>query len=135
MPDANLATAAVRRWVDALVAGDWTALAETIAEEHRLEDRRLGMKGVLDKAGNIKQAQVIRALGDLVVDVDFLETRGDRFALVRQTYRASEFEVTILGVCEVDDAGRVVAFINLDEDDLDAARATLDALGSAGATP
>lgn len=132
MNEDNLATATIRRWVDALVAGDWNALADTLAESHRLEDRRLGLKGTLDKAGNKKQAQVIRDLGVLAVDVDFLETRGERFALVRQTYRASDFSVTILGVCEVDATGRVLTFINLDEDDLDGAHAALVALTTKG---
>ncbi|MEX2394727.1 MAG: hypothetical protein WD826_09650 [Actinomycetota bacterium] len=123
----NLATAAIRRYFDALLAGDWNALADTIAESHRFEDRRLGLKFTLDKAGNIEQAHVIHDFGSSTIDFDLLETRGDRFALVRQTFH-SDFAVTSLGVCEVDEAARIVRYVIFDEDDIETARTTLDAV-------
>jgi hypothetical protein len=123
----------MRRYVSALVAGDWEALADAVADEHRLEDRRLGMKVTLDKAGNIEQARVIADLAvdkDLTVDLDVVETRGERLALVRQVYRAEDFVISVLVVMEVDDSGRTPLFIAFDEDNLDAARAELDALAA-----
>lgn len=134
MNDKYPVVATVRRWVDALVAGDWDALADTLAADHRFEDRRLGMKSTLDKAGSIQQARVIADLGraqQFQVDLDIIEVRGDRLALVRQVYRSSSYEVSVLAVTEVDDSGLTRVFIVFDEDDLRAARAELEALSGA----
>jgi hypothetical protein len=123
----------MRRYVTALVAGDWDALADAVADEHLLEDRRLGMKVTLDKAGNIEQARVIADLAvdrDLTIDLDVIETRGERLALIRQVYRAEDFVIPVLVVMEVDDNGRTPLFIVFDEDDLAAARAELEALAA-----
>jgi hypothetical protein len=123
----------MRRYIDALLAGDWDALADAVSDEHRLEDRRLGMKVTLDKAGNIEQARVIAELAverNLAIDLDIIETRGERLALVRQVYRASDFTICLLVVMGVDENGRTPVFIVFDEADLDAARAELDALAT-----
>jgi hypothetical protein len=121
----------MRRYVDALLAGHWDVLADAVSDEHRFEDRRLGMKLRLDKAGNIEQARVIAQLAmesDLAIDLELIESRGESLALIRQVYRASDFLICVLVVIEVDENGRTPLFIVFDEADLDAARAELDAL-------
>ena len=118
----------MRRYVDALLAGDWEALAGTLADDHVFEDRRLAMGNTLDKAGNIAQAQVLAELGKdqpFEVDLDVIETRGDRSALVRQVYRSGDYAIRLLAVIQVNDAGRTTTFTVFDEDDVNAARAEL----------
>ncbi len=128
--------ATMQRWVDALLDEDWTALAETVADDHRFEDRRLGMKSVLDKAGSIVQAQVIAELGKEMpfnVELDVVETRGDRLALIRQSYRSSDYVISFLAVAEVDDNGLNKVFIVFDDEDLAGALTELDDMASRGA--
>ena len=131
MSGEHLAMAIMRRYVDAILTRDWKALADTIAEDHRFEDRRLGMKSTLDKAGNIEQARVMADLGagsDESIDFSIVETRGERHALVRQVYRASGYAVPFLAVIELDADGRSLNFIVFDESDVEGARAELEAM-------
>ncbi len=131
MNDKHPVEVMMRRWLDAVLAGDWDTLADTIAEDHRFEDRRLGMKIALDKAGNIEQARV---MGDLAkewnfdVDLDVIETRGDRVGLVRQTYHSSDYLVSVLALMRLDENDLNAVFILFDEDDLGGAQAELEAL-------
>src|SRR5688500_11731138 len=109
----------MRRYVDAVITRDWTALADVLADDHRFEDRRVGMKSTLDKVGNIEQARVIADLGassDQSIDFSIIETRGEHHALVRQVYRGFDFAVPILAVIELDAEGRSLIFIVFDED-------------------
>jgi hypothetical protein len=125
---------AMRKWADALLAGDWSALAETIADDHRFEDRRLGMRSVLNKAGSIEQAQVIADLGKEMpfrVELEVVDTRSERLALVRQSYRSSDYLISFLAVAEVDDYGRNAVFTVFDDEDLDAALAEIEAMAAA----
>jgi hypothetical protein len=121
----------MRRYNDALLARDWDTLADALAAEHRFEDRRLGMKVTLDRAGNIQQAQVMADLAEgreISVDLELIEVRGERLALVRQVYRDSDYAVPLLVVIEVDEDGRTPVFIVFDEDAMDAARSQLEAM-------
>ena len=140
MNDRTLVHATMRRYVEALLDGDWDALAGTLAEDHVLDDRRVGMRSTFDKAGSVEQARVLAALATdqqtyggadepFRIDVDFIETRGERLALVRQVYRAAGLAVAILGVMEVNANAQTVAFIAFDEDNLDAARTELERRG------
>lgn len=61
-----------------------------------------------------------------------LATRGERLALVRSTFVFADAdvgpsEITFLLVTEVDEHGRIAAYVRFDDDDLEAAYAELDA--------
>jgi hypothetical protein len=72
------------------------------------------------------------ALDEWHFERSLLATRGDRLALVRQSCRfqdgaAGPAESTAVVILEVAEDGRVLRDISFDSDDLDAARAELDA--------
>jgi hypothetical protein len=120
----------MRRYVDALLAGDWATVGDTLSDEHRFEDRRSGLRVTLDKAGNIEQARVIADIGVTAIDLELVEARDERVALIRQTYSGADtdFDVALLVAGQVDDDGRMLTFVCFDENDLEAARAELDVL-------
>src|SRR5688572_29510359 len=114
MSGEHLAMVSMRRYVDAILTRDWKALADVLAADHHFEDRRVGMRFTLDKAGNVEQARVMADLGtgsDLAIDFSIIETRGEHHALVRQVYRAFDFAVSILAAIELDADGRSLIFI------------------------
>ncbi len=130
-PPDNLAVRTTRRYHAALLAHDWNTLADTLAEAFFAEDRRAFMAATRDKSEAIEQARVVAGLGIESVELDVLETRGERFALSRLTYFGNGYEVVSLAVGAVGPDGRMVRATSFDEDDLDAARAELDALAAA----
>jgi hypothetical protein len=65
---------------------------------------------------------------EISVDLELIEVRGERLALVRQVYRDSDYAIPLLVVIEVDEDGRTPVFIIFDEDDMDAARSQLEVM-------
>ena len=59
-----------------------------------------------------------------------IETRGERFVLSRRMFYANDFMAPLLLVTAIDEDERQLVGILFDEDDLDAARAELDALAT-----
>lgn len=121
----------MRRYLDAMTAGDMSVLTELVSDDHRWEDRRTGMRMVLDKQGNLQQARVMADHAKehgLEVDLDLVEARGDRIALIRQVHRTAGYVIPLLVVMQVDADGRASVFVVFDEDDLSGAGAELDAL-------
>ncbi len=85
------------------------------------------MRSTHGKRESVENARVVMELGLEQIDSDVLDTRCDRTALFRQTWRGTGFEVAFLQVVTVDDDGRWLALALFDEDDLEAARSELEA--------
>ncbi len=127
----NRAARAFRRYFSTLVARDCDALADTLAESLLVDDRRAGIHAKRDRDAQIKWAAVEIGIDDVRIDV--LDTRGEDVVLVRLTATAGEtgFVVETLAVARTDADGRLVEAVQLDAEELDAAREALDALAAA----
>ncbi len=124
----NSAVRVMRRTADALVAGDIQGYADELAEDFFYEDHRKGLQSTTrGKREYLEHTRVIADLGLERYELEVLETRGDHTALYRQTWKVGGFEVVILLVGRVDAGGKAVAAMTFDEEDLDAARAELEA--------
>jgi hypothetical protein len=130
MTTQNLAIAFLRRSARATVERDWAAVADSMAEHFRMEDRRSGLRTILDRAEVIAMTRVMGDLGVDGIDVQDLEVRGDHVALCRVTNDAQDFSVCTLCVAMTGDDGRALALVVFEEDALDAARAELDVLAA-----
>ncbi|WP_081293082.1 hypothetical protein, partial [Mycobacterium colombiense] len=117
---------------------DWAAVAEVLADNSYVNDRRR-VVNVGSWDGRDDVIANMRALeeGLAHVALTVTATRGERLALIRihsfnPGSRRGEFAVEILGIAEIDSAGRIAAHIFFDVDDLDAACEELEARYLAG---
>ena len=124
----NLASLYIRRSAAALLEGNWALVADCMAEDFHMEDRRLSLAVTLDKAEAVAMTRVMGDLGVTSIEVEDLETRGKHHALFRITNYAQDFMVCTLSVAKVREDERAVALVIFDEDALDAARAELESL-------
>ncbi|MGE2722215.1 BTAD domain-containing putative transcriptional regulator [Mycolicibacterium celeriflavum] len=136
----NAASRLIDRYCAAFVARDWTALAETLAEDVITDDRRRVVNGGL-RRGRDMQVADSRAAAEVGsgqdVSAAVLATRGDRLVLSRihtATQKASPGRVSaqMLGVAEIDADNRITLMMAFDDDDLDTAFRELDARYLAG---
>jgi hypothetical protein len=97
-----------------------------------MEDRRTGLKDPYDKAGDIERARATVDVGFDEVGVELLEMRGELCAMLRGKLRATTtaHAIETLLVVRVDDAGRLLKTFLFDANEMDAARAQLEALAS-----
>jgi DNA-binding SARP family transcriptional activator len=127
----NLATRAEEKWTDRFLAGDLHGLGALIAEEFVLDDRRRGIQYQYDRDVHLETVRLgVESFGSAVED-EVIATRGNLLALMLRRWastgdRASESEIVLLIVTEVDDEGQFVAGVVFDPDDLDGAFAELD---------
>ena len=124
----NLATRYIRRSAAAVLDRNWAAVADCMAEDFQMEDRRTGLQSRLDKAETVAMTQVMGDLGVDAIDVEVLETRHDDVALCRITNHVDDFTVCTLSIAKVGDDERALVFIVFDEDDLDRALEQLNLL-------
>ena len=129
MPSEHPVTRAVRRGNEALYARDFEAYADSLAEGLRFEDRRAGLRETHGKQENIEQARVVAELSESV-EMQEIETCGDRLGLHRLIFHAGDFEVGVLLVTKIDGEGRGVLGVLFDEDALDDARTELHRLAT-----
>jgi class 3 adenylate cyclase/ketosteroid isomerase-like protein/tetratricopeptide (TPR) repeat protein len=124
----NAATGRVRQLWEATINGDWSAVRSLFTSEFRFEDRRSGLRTIVDGAeGNLDALKAIHSVGTRTISVEPLATRGDRLALCSVVFGTTETTtVPILQLVEVDDAGRGVYAVNFDPDDIGSAFAELD---------
>ncbi|WP_082990612.1 BTAD domain-containing putative transcriptional regulator [Mycobacterium sp. 1482292.6] len=108
-------------------ARDWAAAAEILADNSFVEDhRRVVNVGFWDgRDAMLKNMQALEE-GLARVALTVIATRGERLALIRvrsfdHGLQPGEFVVEILGVTEVDSAGRIAAHVFFDVDDIDRA--------------
>ncbi|MFZ1178861.1 MAG: regulator, partial [Mycobacterium sp.] len=130
----NAASQVGERFRAHFAAGDWDAMAETLADNFPSDDRRR-VVGSGVRHGRDAQIEDMRAIADLFVTkmtAINMATRGERLVLMRvgfldrhQTPEA--FRTEVLGIAEINDQGRIVASVSFDLDDIDAALEELDA--------
>src|SRR5262249_54055185 len=133
----NAATRTDDRGLDAVVAGDWEAVAETCAPSLVFEDRRRLVRITGDRDMFIANCKLGGGLTEERLARTVLATAGDRLALARlrrssegglaafgmdvATCDEPESEIEHLLVTEVDAEGRLVAVIMFDPGDRHAA--------------
>ncbi|MGZ6907450.1 MAG: nuclear transport factor 2 family protein [Acidimicrobiia bacterium] len=129
----NQATRVEREVTDRIARGE-SHLADLVAPDHRLEDRRgIVNLGDLDPAGQALNLALMREQGYLVGEPEPLAVRGERLCLSRRVARTvAGDESPILSVNELDESGRWSTMTFFDEDALDAAIDELDERYAAG---
>ncbi|MCV7436618.1 AAA family ATPase [Mycobacterium seoulense] len=119
-------------------AGDWAAIAEILADDSLVEDRRRVVNvGVWDGRDAVMANMRALAEGLVQVTLTVIATRGERLALIRirsfePDSQRGEFVIELLGIAETDTDGQIAAHVFFDVDDADAAFDELDARYVAG---
>lgn len=134
----NAASQACDRYLERVVARDWVAMKEVLADDYYTDDRRhLVGGGSYGRDAEIVSAQAQASVGITNVSQTVLAVRGSRLALSRLRYSASDHEleafvVEILIVVQTNSDGKCVATVAFDLEDIDAAFAEIDARYLAG---
>jgi class 3 adenylate cyclase/tetratricopeptide (TPR) repeat protein len=134
---ANAATATVAPVIACMLAHDWPGFERLFAEGFHMSDRRRLVQLELDRDQYVAFTREVADKRAIRADSRVLATRGNRLALTRPTYEFTDAEVgpseiAFLIITEVDDRGRIAAYVRFDPDDLDAAYAELEARWEAG---
>jgi hypothetical protein len=133
----NAASRADDRFFAYFRARNWAALAEILADESFIDDRRPVVNAGLWDGRDVVIAN-LRAVAEAAANItSIIATRGERLALSRirssnRDPRQGEFGVEMLNIVEIDTEGRITAHVEYDPDDIDAAFAELDARYLAG---
>ncbi|MGE2815788.1 BTAD domain-containing putative transcriptional regulator [Mycobacterium heidelbergense] len=133
----NAASRADDRFFAYFWARNWAALEEILADETFIDDRRPVVNAGLWHGRDVVIAN-LRAVADAAAIItSVIATRGERLALSRMSSsnrdpRQGEFRVEMLNIVEIDTEGRIVAHVDYDVNDTDAAFAELDARYLAG---
>jgi hypothetical protein len=133
----NASTRAEDRFLACFAARDWAALAETLTDESFIDDRRPVVNAGL-WGGRDTVIANLQALADAAANItSVVAIRGERLSLTRihssnRDPGQGEFGVEMLNIVEIDTDGRIVAHVEYDPDDIDAAVAELDARYRAG---
>jgi class 3 adenylate cyclase len=118
----NAASAATDRAQAAFEARDWAALRATYRADARIEDRRRHAHTAYDVDSLVSDAQQLARSG-VHYRSQLIASVGERVALERFLWSGDvpagggPFEVELLGLSEVDEAGRIVAAIRFDPED------------------
>jgi class 3 adenylate cyclase/ketosteroid isomerase-like protein len=130
-PFENAAWRAVQKFERSWRERDWDGVLATYDPRHQMDDRRKLMR--LQVSGEDFFANERMLFEETVSGwrSELLATRGDRLALTRVHFTAEAsgsgpMAVEMLDLVEVDAAGRRVALVVFDADDIDAAYAELD---------
>ena len=121
--------------LDVLWARDWAAMAETIAEDILEDDRRRVVNAGVRQGRDALIANM-RATAEVGVESmtsSVVATRGERLALSRvRSSRHGEVDYEVITIAEIDADNRIVAGVEFDAEDIDAAFEELDARYLAG---
>ncbi|WP_267304851.1 BTAD domain-containing putative transcriptional regulator [Mycobacterium barrassiae] len=135
----NTASRAEARALACFATRDWASMAEYLAEDLSLDDRRRIVNAGTrrGRSAAIADARAVAELGGTEITSDVIATRGDRLFLARSHLssrgQGSEtFSTESLCVAMSDDDGRITARVVFDPDDIDTAIAELDARYMAG---
>jgi hypothetical protein len=133
---------ATRAWapvVDAFNRRDMEGLLALGNPDGRFEDRRKGLRDVVDGPGRRKSVHTMfeTAPSGWRLEVEPIAIRGSHLSLTRGRYRDIDdadqpIAVELLHVTELGDDGLMQATVNFDPDDMDAAFEELDARYLAG---
>lgn len=130
----NTATRAEARALACFATRDWASMAEYLAEDLSLDDRRRIVNAGTrrGRSAAIADARAVAGLGGTEITSDVIATRGDRLFLARSHLSSrgqgpETFNTESLCVAMSDDDGRIAARVVFDPDDIDAALAELDA--------
>ncbi|WP_374109772.1 BTAD domain-containing putative transcriptional regulator [Mycobacterium sp. WUMAC-067] len=134
----NAASRAEHRLFDRSSTHDWAAIAEILAPDSFVDDRRRVVNVGFWDGRDVVMANM-RALADGLAQVSLtaIATRGERLSLARvrsfnPDSRQEGFAVELLGIAEIHADGRIAAHVFFDVDDIDAAFEELDARYLAG---
>lgn len=128
----NAASRAEHRLFDRSSTHDWAAIAEILAPDSFVDDRRRVVNvGSWDGRDVVLANMRALAEGLAQVSLTVIATRGDRLALIRvwsfnRDSRQGEFDIEMLGIAETDADGRISSHVFFDPDDVDAAFAELE---------
>jgi DNA-binding SARP family transcriptional activator len=134
----NTASRASDHYLEQVVAHDWDAIAEMLAEDYYTDDRRhLIGAGVHGREAEIVSVQVQANLGLSHAMPTVIAVRGERLTLSRVRYSGRDqeletFFVEILVVFEINADDRFTAAVAFDPENIDAAFEELDARYLAG---
>ena len=135
----NAAGRILERYQACFSAPDWAAMAELLADDIVLDDRRRVVNAGVRRGRDVHIADMRAAIevGADTISLSVIATRGERLALAhaRAFNRGSpsgEVGAEWCGVAEIDADERIVAMVSFDFDDIDAAYEELDARYLAG---
>ncbi|MDQ1447060.1 MAG: hypothetical protein QOC79_31, partial [Actinomycetota bacterium] len=133
----NVASQVEQRFLTYFAARNWAALAEILSDESFIDDRRPVVNAGLWDGRDAVIAN-LQAVADAAANItSVIATRGDRVALTRihssnRDPGQGDFGVEMLNIVEIDTDERIVAHVEFDPSDIDAAFAELDARYLAG---
>jgi len=134
----NKASRLTERFLSHFAARSWDAIAEMMADNSCIDDRRRVVNAGFWDGRDVVIANM-RALDEGGANIAWtvIATRGERLSLTRicssnRDPRRGEFGVEMLGVAEIDCDERFAAHVLFDLDDIDAAFEELDARYLAG---
>ena len=133
----NAASQAEQRFLTYIAARNWGALAETLTDDSVIDDRRPVVNAGLWDGRDAVIAN-LQAVAEAAANItSVIATRGDRLALTRihssnRDPGQGDFAVDMLNIVEIDADERIVAHVEFDLDDIDAAFEELDARYLAG---
>ena len=135
----NAATQWLERYLPHFAARDWVAMADMLAEDLCVDDRRRVINGGVARGRDIEIASV-RAIAEVVgvenITSTTIATRGEHLVLHSLSFFApnwpDEFNHEVIEVLEITDDGKGSVHVVFDPDDFDSAIAELDARYLAG---
>jgi hypothetical protein len=133
----NAATRADDRFFAYFGARNWAALAEILADESFIHDRRPVVNAGFWDGRDVVLANMRAVAEAAAIITSVIATRGERLALTRirssnRDPRQGEFGVEMLNIVEIDTDERIAAHVEYDVDDVAAAFEELDARYLAG---
>jgi class 3 adenylate cyclase len=135
----NAARQLAERYCAYFKARDWTAMAQILAQNISVDDRRR-VVGAGMRHGRGAEIENLRVWADIGIEdftFDIIAIRGVHLALCRVRWsapdqRSQEFHSEALGVIEINADNQIATRIMLDPDDVNAAYAELEARYVAG---
>ena len=118
-------------------ARDWAAIAELLADDFSIDDRRRVVNGGIRRGrdAEIANMQSIAEIGIVAIVSTTIATRGQRLVLARHDFSVSDWPDAgrnVIYVVETNADNQVSAHVVFDPDDIDAAFEELDARYLAG---
>ena len=134
--DSAASQANERLWM-CFAARDWAAIAELLADDFSIDDRRRVVNGGIRRGrdAEIANMQSIAEIGIVAIASTTIATRGQRVVLARHDFSVSDWPDAgrnVIYVVETNADNQVSAHVVFDPDDIDAAFEELDSRYLAG---